>query len=53
MLVLLLLHFRISAADLGRNAELVELLRQTGHFSRTIHELQRERGLSSSYLAGG
>lgn len=52
MLALLVLHFRMSATDLGRNAELVELLRQTGHFSRTIHELQRERGLSSSYLAG-
>lgn len=50
MLLLLVLHFRISAAELARNAELVALLRQTGHFSRTVHELQRERGLSSSYL---
>lgn len=51
MLLLLGLHYRSSAADLARNAELVELLRQTGHFSRVIHELQRERGLTSSYLA--
>lgn len=50
MLSLLVLHFRSSGAELARHANLIELLRQTGHYSRTLHELQRERGLSSSYL---
>jgi len=50
MLGLLALHYRSSAAELAQHGELTELLRQTDHYSRAIHELQRERGLSSGYL---
>jgi diguanylate cyclase (GGDEF)-like protein len=52
MLSLIVQHFRMSGAELARHAEAQELLRQTGYFSRLIHEVQRERGLSSGYLTG-
>lgn len=47
---LLGLHFAAVGSQLAREQTLIELLRETDFLSRAIHELQRERGLSSSYL---
>lgn len=45
------LHYRSSEDELDLRAELIELLAQTDLIARAVHELQRERGLTSSYLA--
>jgi len=46
-----LLH-RASSSALREQAALIALLGRTDHIALMVHELQRERGLASSYLAG-
>lgn len=50
---LLGLHFAAVGKQLMRQEALIRLLDKTEYLSRAIHELQRERGLSSNYLASG
>lgn len=50
LLSLTFLHYRISEQNLRAHQALIDLLAQTDLIARAVHELQRERGLTSSYL---
>lgn len=51
ILLALVTHYHVSSEVLAENAEMVDRLEQTDRFSRLVHELQRERGLSNAFLA--
>lgn len=50
---LLGLHFVALDKQLAREETLIRLLQKTEYLADAIHELQRERGLSSNYLTSG
>jgi diguanylate cyclase (GGDEF)-like protein len=49
--LVLVMQYRASTDELTRNAAMVERLERSESLSRLVQELQRERGLSSAFLA--
>lgn len=53
LLLVLGLQYQRSSEELLRHRAMLERIAQAEHLSRLVHEVQKERGLSSSFLIGG